>query len=137
MTRTALPNRREHLTQKVKIGAHRTLYLSVDHPVTPRELFLRIRGEADAEKVVAYDVLARLVSLALQHGVPMADIGHVFHGTREETAGAVQYDARIKRCDGTLDYVGRHLLVYFARREDLAHVAHVADGPPPTAEDHG
>lgn len=122
MSRKKLPNRREHITQRVKIGNVRTLYLSVDNGEAPNEIFLRIRGDAGSEKVACYDIIARLMSLALQEGIAMEHIAERLHGTRMEPAGQVDGDERIKFCDGTLDYVGRHLLVRYCKREDLAHI---------------
>lgn len=122
MPRKKLPSRRSHITQRVKIGGKRTLYLSVDNEQAPSEVFLRIRGETGSEKTACYDVIARLMSMALQEGIPMADIAERLHGTRMEPAGPVEGDAQIKYCNGTLDFVGRWLLVNCCGREDLAHV---------------
>lgn len=121
MTREQLPSRRAHITKKVKIGANRTLYISFDSETDPKEIFLRIKGDTDAEKVVAYDSIARLISVARQYGVPIDALGNALHGTRDDTAGAVRHDPRIRFCGGTLDYIGTHLLVYFAGRDDLSH----------------
>ena len=69
-TRLALPSRRNHITKKVKITGHRTLYLSVHADARPIEIFLRVKGtECFSELIGLYDVMARLMSLALQHGV--------------------------------------------------------------------
>lgn len=123
MARKKLPSRRAHITQRVKIGGSRTLYLSVDDDASPNEIFLRIRGETGSEKTCCYDVIARLISLALQEGVPIEDIASRLHGTRTEPAGPVTGDERIKFCDGTLDFVGRWLLINCCGREDLAHAS--------------
>jgi len=40
-TRLALPNRRDHVTQKVRIAGQRTLYLSVHDDEYPPEFFIR------------------------------------------------------------------------------------------------
>lgn len=122
MPRKALPSRRNHITQRVKIGGKRTLYLSVDNDTAPSEIFIRIRGETGVEKVTCYDVIARLISLAIQEGVALEAIAERLLATRMEPAGPVEGDERIKMCDGTLDYIGRHLLVMYCGREDLAHV---------------
>lgn len=122
MARKKLPARRSHITQRVRIGGKRTIYLSVDNAESPNEIFLRIRGETGSEKTACYDIIARLVSLALQEGISIEVIAERLFGTRMEPAGPVDGDSRIKMCDGTLDYVGRHLLVMYAGREDLAHV---------------
>ena len=69
-TRLALPNRREHTTQKVKIAAQRTLYISVHDDEHPAEVFLRVKGaDCSSELIGLYDVIARLMSLALQYGL--------------------------------------------------------------------
>lgn len=119
---TDLPPLRNHFTQKAKIGANRTIYLSVDSETTPHEIWLRIKGDADAEKVVCFDTIARLISHALQSGTSVEAIGLILRGTQDDTRGAVRHDDRIKFCSGTLDYIGTHLLVYYAGRDDLAHV---------------
>ena len=126
MPRKTLPSRRNHITQRVKIGGKRTLYLSVDNDTEPSEIFIRIRGETGSEKVACYDVIARLISLAIQEGVPLAAIAERLLATKMEPAGPVQGDDRIKMCDGTLDYIGRHLLVMYCGREDLAHIKKVS-----------
>ena len=69
--RRSLPARRNHITQKVRIAGQRTLYLSVHDDEHPAEIFLRIKGsDCSSELVGLYDVLARLMSIALQYGAP-------------------------------------------------------------------
>src|SRR6267143_3609883 len=68
-TRLTLPNRRNHITQKVRIGGQRTLYISVHDDAQPAEVFLRVKGaDCSSELIGLYDVIARLMSLALQYG---------------------------------------------------------------------
>ena len=43
-------------------------------------------------------------------------------GTKFEPAGSVQDHPRIKNCSSLCDLIGRHLLVEYSGREDLAHV---------------
>lgn len=122
MPRKKLPSRRDHITQRVRIGGKRTLYLSVDNEETPSEIFIRIRGETGSEKVCLYDVIARLISLAMQEGMQLEAIAERLLATRMEPAGPVEGDDHIKFCDGTLDYIGRHLLIRYCGRTELAHV---------------
>ncbi|HSF66291.1 MAG TPA: hypothetical protein VLA67_02570 [Nitrospiraceae bacterium] len=69
--RLALPNRRNHITQKVKIAGQRTLYLSVHDDEQPAKIFLRVKGaDCSSELIGLYDVIARLMSIALQYGAP-------------------------------------------------------------------
>lgn len=121
MSRKRLPSRRAHITQKVSIGGVRTCYLSVDS-ATPTELFIRVKERnIEAEVVTLYDTLARVSSLALQHGVPLEKIGETLIGVKSEPGGPVQGDERIALCSGPLDWCGRHILVTYCGREELAH----------------
>ena len=122
MPRKKLPARRNHITQRVKIGGKRTLYLSVDHDTMPNEIFIRVRGETGDEKTACYDVIARLISLALQEGVALEDIAERLYGTKMEPSGPVTGDEQIKMCTGTLDFVGRWILINCCDRTDLAHM---------------
>ena len=66
----ALPNRRNHITQKVRIAGQRSLYLSVHDDEHPAEIFLRLKGsDCSSELIGLYDVIARLMSLALQYAL--------------------------------------------------------------------
>ncbi len=60
------PNRREAITQKVRIGGQRTLYVSVHNDPHPAELFLRIKGkDCTSEIINLFDVLTRISLKAL------------------------------------------------------------------------
>jgi len=122
MTRKIMPSRRGHITQKATIANRRTVYLSVDDVVKPNEVFLRVKGNANSELICCFDVIARLISLCLQAGIDLPLVVGRLHGTRSEPAGAVVGDDRVKFCDGTLDYVGKHLLIQYCGRDDLAQV---------------
>jgi ribonucleoside-diphosphate reductase alpha chain len=109
-TRKPLPNRRNHITQKVKIG-RRTLYLSTNAWIPPLELFLRVRGtDVSAETTALYDVVARLISIALQYGAPVETIGKLLQGVKVEPAGIVTGHDRIHFCSSLPDAIGQHLL---------------------------
>lgn len=63
--RLALPARRNHITQKVRIADRRMLYVSVHDDAYPAEIFLRLKGsDCSSELIGLYDVIARLMSLA-------------------------------------------------------------------------
>lgn len=49
--RLALPAHRHHITQKVKIGGQRTLYLSVRDDEYPAEILRRLVGDLLAESI--------------------------------------------------------------------------------------
>lgn len=109
-TRTHLPNRRESITQKVKVGNRRTLYLSTDG-IPPSELFLRVRGtDVSAETTALYDVVARLISIALQYGAPVETVGKLLQDVKVEPSGIVTGHDRIHFCSSLPDAIGQHLL---------------------------
>lgn len=68
-TRLALPACRNQITQKLRITGQRTLYISGHDDKHPAEVFLRLKGsDCSSELIGLYDVVARLMSLALQYG---------------------------------------------------------------------
>ena len=126
--RLALPNRRNHTTQKVRIAGQRTLYLSVHDDEHPAEIFLRVKGrDCSSELIGLYDVIARLMSLALQYGAPLEKLGDLLTGVKFEPCGTVSGHDRLKYCTSLPDLIGRHLLVEYCGRDELAHVPTVAE----------
>ena|SRR5678815_3238214 len=130
--RLALPARRNHITQKVRIAGQRTLYLSVHDDEHPAEIFLRLKGsDSSSELIGLYDVIARLISLALQYGAPLEKVGDLLAGVKFAPCGPASGHDRLKSCTSLPDLIGRHLLVEYCGREDLAHVsASVKDHEP-------
>lgn len=120
--RRQLPSRRRHITQKLKIAGRRTLYVTIHDAPSPGEIFLRVKGDGCTAEVVAlFDVLARLASLAIQFGAPLGKVAGMLHGVQFEPAGPVSGHDRIRHCTSLPDLIGRHLLVEYCGREDLAH----------------
>ncbi len=121
--RLALPNRRHHITQKVRIAGQRTLYLSVHDDAQPAEIFLRVKGSGCSSELIGlYDVIARLMSLALQYGAPLEKVGDLLAGAKFAPCGPVVGHDRLKHCTSLPDLIGRHLLVEYCGRHDLGHV---------------
>jgi ribonucleoside-diphosphate reductase alpha chain len=121
--RLALPTRRNQITQKVKVAGQRTLYLSVHDDEHPAEIFLRLKGsDCSSELIGLYDVIARLMSLALQYGAPLEKVGDLLAGAKFAPCGPVSGHDRLKHCSSVPDLIGRHLLVEYCGREELAHV---------------
>lgn len=121
--RLALPNRRGHTTQKVKVAGQRTLYIAVHDDTQPAEIFLRVKGpDCSSELIGLYDVIARLMSLALQYGAPLAKVGDLLAGAKFAPCGPVSGHDRIKHCSSLPDLIGRHLLVEYCGRHELGHV---------------
>lgn len=68
-TRLTFPARRNHITHKVKIAGSRMRYLSVHDETQPATIFLRLKApDCSFGLIGRYDVVARLMSLALQYG---------------------------------------------------------------------
>ncbi len=110
-TRQILPNRRESLTQKIRVGNCRTMYLSTHAASPPLELFVRVKGtDCTAETIALFDVLARLASVALQYGCPLQTVGSLLSGVKVEPAGLVTGHPTIHFCSSLPDAIGQHLL---------------------------
>ena len=121
--RVVLPHRRNHVTQKVKVANQRTLYLSVHDDEQPAEIFLRLKGsDCSSELIGLYDVIARLMSLSLQYGAPLEKVGDLLTGVKFEPCGPVSGHDHLKHCSSLPDLIGRHLLVAYCGRDELAHV---------------
>ena len=119
-TRFALPHRRNHITQKVKVAGQRTLYISVHDHEQPAEIFLRVKGsDCSSELIRLYYVITRLMSLALQYGAPLEKVGELLPGAKFAPCGPVVGHDCIKYCTSLPDLIGRHLLIEYCGREDL------------------
>lgn len=121
--RLTLPARRKHITQKVRIAGQRTLYLSVQDDEHPAEIFLRLKGsDCSSELIGLYDVIARLMSVALQYGAPLEKVGDLLANAKFTPCGPVSGHDRLKHCSSLPDLIGKHLLIEFCGRADLSHV---------------
>jgi hypothetical protein len=66
--RLTLPNREKYTTQKVRIADH--------DDARPAEIFLRLKGpDCSSGLIGLYDVIARLMRLALQYGASARKAG--------------------------------------------------------------
>src|SRR5215210_4561811 len=98
-SRRTLPSRRHHITHKVKVAGQRTLYLSVHNNEHPAEIFLRLKGaDCSSELIGLYDVIARLMSIALQYGTPLEKIGDLLTGAQFAPCGPVSGHDHLKSC---------------------------------------
>ena len=122
-SRRSLPTRRNHITQKVRIAGQRTLYLSVHDDEHPAKIFLRLKGsDCSSELIGLYDVIARLMSLTLQYSVRLEKVGDLLAYAKFAPCGSLSGHDRLKSCTSLPDLIGRHLLVEYCGREELAHV---------------
>lgn len=125
-----MPNRRQSVTHRVKIGRFK-VYLTIGFYDKARtevgEIFVALE-KTGAERRWLMDEISRLASRLLQRGATLEEVAESWIGTKaEELAGPVQGDDRIKNCTSVLDYIGRHLLVHYCGREELAHVKKAAE----------
>jgi hypothetical protein len=105
----------KRVTQKFRIAGQRT-----EHPA---EIFLRLKGsDCSSELIGLYDVIARLMSLALQYGAPLEKLGELLAGAKFAPCGRVSGHDRLKQCSSLPDLIGRHLLIEYCGRHELAHV---------------
>ncbi|HSL05955.1 MAG TPA: hypothetical protein VK901_20765 [Nitrospiraceae bacterium] len=108
----ALANRRNHVTQRVRIAGQRALYLSVHDDERPAEIFLRLKGpDCSSELIGLYDVIARLMGLALQYDPPLEHVGDLFAGAKGEPCGPVFVRDGLKHFSSVSDLIGRRLLM--------------------------
>ena len=123
VSRRALPSRRNHITQKVKVAGQRTLYISVHDDEQPAKIFLRLKGsDCSSELIGLYDVIARLMSLALQYGAPLEKVVDLLAGAKFAPCSPLSGHARIKHCSSLPDLTSRHLLVKVMRTPTVDHV---------------
>ena len=122
MSDRPMPDRRNVIRQKVKIGKTKVYFdVGFYEDGSIGELFIVVERTGDHMRWL-YDEVARLGSKLIQHGCPVEHVAEGWLGTKGKPAGPVQDDARIKHCTSVLDYVARHLLIYYCGREELAHI---------------
>lgn len=120
--RRQLPARRAHRTPKVRVAGRCMLSLAVHGDPQPAEVFLRVTGsEVTADTVALLDVLARMMTVALQPGAPLATVADPLRGVTVEPGGSVTGHARIRSCTSLPGLIGRRLLVECGGQTDLAH----------------
>ena len=129
--RRSMPPRRQCVRQAVRIRGQR-LYLDVGRhataPQTVGEVFIIVE-KTGSEMRALLDTVARLISLGLQHGIPLTTYVEMLLGTKFHPAGPVTGDPRIRLASSPLDYVAKHLGVNYCGMEDLAHLPAIAEGP--------
>lgn len=116
--RRPLPNRRQHITRTVRIAVQRTLYLGVyDHKESP-EVFLHVKKlDRSSELTGLNHLIARVMSLALQYGAPLAKVSDLLAGAKFAPCGP----RSAQRCWSLLDLADT-LLVKILRLPRVDHV---------------
>ena len=97
-----LPGAEERLGKIIGLGGGLKLRRTIKNRCVapdeqPAEVFLRVKGpDCSSELIGLYDVVARLMSLALRYGAPLEKVGNFLAGSRFEPCSAVVGHDRIK-----------------------------------------
>lgn len=117
--RKRLPSKRRSESIDLSVGGH-ALHLQIapaDGP--PQELFIDLGKEGSSLRPWA-DSVARLVSLALQSGIPLGSVAKALLGDRGDPSGRVVGHNKVTWALSVPDAIGRVLAVDHLGREDLA-----------------
>lgn len=126
-TRIKLPDERPSLTHKFSVGNHEG-YLHVGmYPETkkPGELFVTIAKEGSTISGLL-DVVATLVSMCLQSGVPLKVLVKKFKDMRFEPSGMTM-NQDIPFAKSFMDYIFRYLGMKFLAEKDREEIFGPAD----------
>ena len=113
--REPMPSTRRSVTHKFSIGGHEgylTVGLFADG--RPGELFIKMSKEGSTLSGLIQG-FCRAFSLALQHGLPVAEAAERFRGMRFEPLGPTS-NPEIPEASSILDYVARYLLLNYGDR---------------------
>lgn len=118
--REKLPTRRRCITQTVRIDGQTVHYTIGFYPDgRPGELFIDVSKAGAALRTWASET-AMMLSVALQHGTPLATALALFIGSRSDPHGPVTGHARIVRCESIMDCIARSMAIDYLGRDDLA-----------------
>jgi ribonucleoside-diphosphate reductase alpha chain len=103
--RHRLPNTRQSITHKFDISGHEG-YLTVGlyEDGNPGELFITMAKEGSMISGLM-DAVGVLVSLGLQHGVPLTSIISKLRHTKFDPSGWINTPGPIRTCSSVLDYI--------------------------------
>jgi len=127
--RTRLPEERSAIVHRFTVGGQKG-YLTVStYPDgSPGELFLKLAKQGSTLSGFA-DALAMSWSVALQHGVPVAELAARFLDHRFEPAGFTG-SRQIPHARSVVDYLARFMILRYAPAE--AEARGLSAGPPGT-----
>lgn len=126
--RRKLPNRRNGHTQKVRIGGQKVYIRTGEYEDgTLGEIFVDIDKEGSTLRGVM-NTLAKAISIALQHGVPLEEYVDALRYTKFEPHGPVGGHDTIKMASSIVDMIARHLADAYLGD---ASGTHVQPYPPP------
>jgi ribonucleoside-diphosphate reductase alpha chain len=111
------PKRRLGETHQFTIQGSHKGYLTVNkyEDGTPCEIFLTMNKEGTFVSGMA-GVFAKMLSLAIQHGIPFEEISQSFKHTRFEPAGFVD-NPKIPTAESVVDYVIKYLELLYTEKD--------------------
>lgn len=110
-TRTRLPKRRRSLTLEATVGGPKNqVFITCGERDDGElaEIFINLHKEGSAFQTLM-NCFAILVSLCLQHGVPLSLLVKRFSGVKFEPSGAVVGHPEIDSASSVVDYIFRAL----------------------------
>ena len=111
--RRRMPDTRESITHKFKIGEHEGyMTVGMHEDGTPGEVFLRMAKEGSTIGGLM-DVIGILTSLALQYGVPVSALVRKFEYVRFEPSGWTG-NSNMRHASSVVDYIFRWLGMQFS-----------------------
>ena len=125
-TRVKLPDDRDSKTHKFSVGGHKGYLITGLYPETknPGETFIVIAKEGSTVSGL-FDVIATLISICLQSGVPLKILVKKFKDVRFEPSGITQ-NPKIRFAKSIVDYIFKYLGQEFLSEEDKEEIF----GPP-------
>ena len=117
---------------RTRARRHRATHRRIDYIPSPdvfpmMEPHLKIGMDRLSELIGLYDVIVRLMSLALQYNTRLKKVSDLLAGAKFEPCSPVSRHDRLKHCSSVPDLIGRHLLIEYCGRDDLAHVVRAAE----------
>ena len=127
--RRALPARSKGFTQKVTVGGQRVFLRTAEYAEgSLGEVSIMLSGRDQATARGMADAFSTVLSLGLQHGIPLNVFVDAFAHGRFGASGLVEGDPAILSASSPLDYAVRALAeIYLAR--------HIEDPPAETGDD--
>ena len=115
-SRRHLPEERYSITHKFRIGGEKAyLIIGLFPDNSPGEVFIRIAKEGSTLSG-ALDSFAVMVSMALQHGIPLETMVRKFRGVHFEPFG-VTGNKEIPMASSIVDYIFRWMEMRFVKKD--------------------
>jgi len=117
MTRKPMSEERVSITHRIRIGDDLKGFITVGlyENGAPGEVFLTVKQVGTLERGLC-SALALMISLALQHGVPVKKISEKLQGLKFEPAGFTK-NTDIPSCHSISDYIGKWLELKFVKEK--------------------